>query len=107
MVFRRLTRADVTEITRRELTAAAERAAGAGLRLTWDADAAAALAELGYDPDRGARALRRAVGQQVEDAAAEKLLRGALRRGDTARVRVRNGAVTVEKDADAPSLPSP
>jgi ATP-dependent Clp protease ATP-binding subunit ClpC len=97
IVFRRLTRADIGEIARRELAAAAVRAAAAGINLTWDDAAAEALAEAGYDPDHGARPLRRAVRSRVEDAAAEMLLRGELRPGDTAFVRVRDGHVCVER----------
>ena len=96
VVFRRLTRTDVGEIARRELAKAAGRAATAGLRLSWDEAAAEALADLGYDPDRGAREMRRVVREQVEDPISELLLRGALKSGGVARVTLREGKVCVE-----------
>ena len=44
------------------------------------------LADQGFDPDYGARPLRRTIRAQVEDVAAEQLLSGALQAGDTALV---------------------
>ena len=96
VIFRRLTRADLGEIARRELGRAAERALSAGVRLTWDEPAAEALADLGYDPDRGAREMRRVVREQVEDPLSEMLLRGGLKSG-AARVTLRDGQVCVEE----------
>ena len=97
IVFHRLTREDMGEIARRMLSAAAARAGRAGVRLTYDAAAAAALAAEGADADQGARALRKLIRSRVEDVLAEKLLRGELRSGDAAAVCVRDGAVRVEK----------
>ena len=45
------------------------------------------LADTGYDPDCGARPLRRAICSQLEDRAAEALLNGALSAGDRAEAR--------------------
>ena len=105
IVFRRLGLADLSEIARRELADAAGRAEGAGLRLVWDEDAVEALARLGFDPDRGAREVRRAIRSQVEDAAAEQLVRGALRPGDAAYVTARDGKILVEKAVPSPAAP--
>ena len=56
-----------------------------------------ALAQQGYDPDYGARPLRRKLRQTVEDPLAEMLLSGALQPGDRAKVVLRDGAIQVEK----------
>ncbi|MDR1619463.1 MAG: hypothetical protein LBS18_02195, partial [Clostridiales bacterium] len=40
------------------------------------------LAEAGFDPLYGARPLRRAIQQQVEDSLSEELLSGRLKLGD-------------------------
>ena len=50
-------------------------------------DALDFLADAGYDPDCGARPLRRAICSQLEDRAAEALLNGALSAGDRAEAR--------------------
>ena len=97
VVFRRLTKEDMTALARRALTGAAERAAGAGVALTFTEAAAAALADAGFDPDMGARPLRRALRETVEDPLAELLLRGDLRSGDSAAVTVRDGKIAIDK----------
>ena len=51
----------------------------------------------GFDPDMGARPLRRALRETVEDPLAELLLRGDLRSGDTAEVTARDGKIALDK----------
>ena len=53
-------------------------------------EALEALASQGFDPDYGARPLRRAIRTEVEDMAAEQLLSGALQAGDEALVDVKD-----------------
>ena len=49
-------------------------------------DACARLAEKGYDPDFGARPLRRALSSYIEDPLAENLLSGEFLEGDSIKV---------------------
>ena len=56
-----------------------------------------ALAKDGFDPQYGARPLRRAIQNTVEDAVAEQMLEGQLKSGDTAHVRLKDGKVVIEK----------
>ena len=97
IVFRRLARDDVEAIARRMLEAVAARAAAVGVTLRWSDEAAALLAERGFDESSGARALRGAIRSSVEDAAAELLLDGTLTAGDTTEVTVRDGEITIGK----------
>ena len=60
---------------------------GIGLELT--AAARAFLAEKGYDPQLGARPLRRAIQQLVEDPLSERILWKEFRVGETIVVDVR------------------
>jgi ATP-dependent Clp protease ATP-binding subunit ClpC len=46
---------------------------------------AAKIVEIGYDPTFGARPMRRAVADRVEQVIAKKILEGKLKRGDTFR----------------------
>ena len=98
IVFRRLTLRDMDEITRRALSDAAGRAAGAGVTLRYDDASVAALAAAGFDPEHGARPLRRALRQYVEDPVAELLLRRELHPGDSAVLAVREGMLRIEKE---------
>jgi ATP-dependent Clp protease ATP-binding subunit ClpB len=44
------------------------------------------LAELGYDPDFGARPLKRTIQREVQDPLALKVVAGEVKEGDTIRV---------------------
>ena len=53
------------------------------------------LANRGYDPAYGARPLKRVIQKNVQDPLAEQILAGGVRDGDTVRVSVRDGALTI------------
>ena len=98
LAFAPLTRDDVAEVARRilrNLGKDLEEARGVKL----DASAAAIEALLdagGFDPEMGARPMRRAIGRLVEAPIAELILKGELRRGDVALVEVEDGAIVVD-----------
>ena len=83
IVFTQLGRGEIKSIARRMLSRVGERLKALGVRLTWTDGALDALARLGFDPDYGARPLRRTIRTRVEDPASELLLSGAVRAGDT------------------------
>ncbi|MBX3214495.1 MAG: AAA family ATPase [Labilithrix sp.] len=98
LAFAPLTRDDVGEVARRILRALAQDLEAArGVKL--DASPAAIEALLdsgGFDPEMGARPMRRAIGRLVEAPIAELLLKGELQRGDVALVDVEGGAIVVD-----------
>ena len=57
-----------------------------GVKVEFTEEALKYLAKDGYDPDYGARPLRRALQNQVEDGFAESYLAGGYREGDTVKV---------------------
>ena len=97
IVFRQLTEENIRQIARRMLDVTGARMAQQGITLAADDDAVAELARDGFDPQYGARPLRRAIQSMVEDAVAEKMLEGELKSGDTAHVRLKDGKVVIEK----------
>ena len=97
IVFRQLTEEDIVKIARRMLDNTGKRMAEKGITLAVEDDAVAALAKDGFDPQYGARPLRRVIQNTVEDAVAEQMLEGTLTAGDTAHVRLKDGAVVIEK----------
>jgi len=99
IVFRQLTEENIRQIARRMLDVTGARMAQQGITLAADDDAVAELARDGFDPQYGARPLRRAIQNMVEDAVAEKMLEGQLKSGDTAHVRLRDGKVVIESEA--------
>ena len=95
IVFRRLTREDVTRIASVMTVTVEKRMESLGIKMSISAEALSLLAEKGYDPVYGARPLRRAVRSMLEDPAAEKLLTGELKKGDCAEAGVADGVITL------------
>ena len=97
IVFRQLTEDDIVQIARRMLDVTGKRMAQQGITLQADDEAVAALAKDGFDAQYGARPLRRAIQNVVEDAVAEQMLEGKLTSGDTAHVKLSDNKIVVEK----------
>jgi len=62
--------------------------------LTLDDAARDLLGEAGFDPVYGARPLKRAIQQQIENPLAQKILQGEFVPGDRIRISVRDGQLT-------------
>jgi ATP-dependent Clp protease ATP-binding subunit ClpC len=98
MAFAPLARADVAEVARRLLKQLDEELhAARGVRLDLGEDVVLALLDGGgFDPELGARPMKRAIARMIEAPVAELLLRGELTRGDVAMLGVDAGAITVD-----------
>ena len=95
LVFHPLEQGDLCRIARRLLDETGKRLAGQGVKLDVEEGALALLAREGGSREYGARPLRRAVARLVEDPAADLLLSGQMKKGDTLHVLARAGAVEV------------
>jgi ATP-dependent Clp protease ATP-binding subunit ClpB len=67
------------------------------MQLTLDDKAATLLGEAGFDPVYGARPLKRAIQQQVENPLAQEILKGQFGPGDHIRVTVADDRLTFKK----------
>ena len=67
------------------------------MELTLDDAARDALGEAGFDPVYGARPLKRAIQQQIENPLAQRILAGSYLPGDRIRVGVTKGELTFAK----------
>ena len=86
VVFRPLLKDDLVTIIEYELSKVRKRLVDKGMKLELDAAAKDFLIDKGYNPDFGARPLRRALGQFIEDPLAENLLMGEFKSGDEIQV---------------------
>ena len=82
IVFRALTREDLKAIAEIQLRNLADRLARQDISITFSDEAEEFIAEAGYDPQFGARPLRRAIERLVENALAKRLLEGDFTPGD-------------------------
>ncbi len=97
IVFKSLTREDLKTIVDYELRKVRQRLAGHGLELELTDEAKDFLIEKGYNPDFGARPLRRAIEHHVEDPISEEILRESYKDKNRIVVSVRKG-VNEEKN---------
>jgi len=67
------------------------------VRLQFTEEAKALLAEKGFDPDYGARPLRRAIQRLVENPFSEEMLKGTFEEGDDVVVDAENGEIVFRK----------
>jgi ATP-dependent Clp protease ATP-binding subunit ClpC len=86
IVFRALNMQDITQIVVLELDKVSRRMQEHEIELTATPAALEKLAELGFDPEMGARPLRRVIQQKVEDKLSDQLLAGEF--DDCARIVV-------------------
>ncbi|NOY05196.1 MAG: AAA domain-containing protein, partial [Chlorobi bacterium] len=86
IVFHPLEREHILEIIDISLNKLLERIANLNLSLELTPEAREFLADQGYDPDFGARPLRRAVQTYLEDPLAEEIIRGKFRENSVVRV---------------------
>jgi ATP-dependent Clp protease ATP-binding subunit ClpB len=98
IIFHRLDRAQLHKIVEIQLGRFQNRLARRELRLLVDDRVKDYLAEVGWDPVYGARPLKRAVQQHLENPLAQKLLAGEFVPGDMVRVlRGPNGELKFER----------
>ena len=86
IVFRPLIKDDLYNIIEIELAKVQERLKSRSIELELDRKAKDFLIEKGFNPDFGARPLRRAIGSYIEDPLAEALLGGEFKNGSKVMV---------------------
>jgi len=91
LVFRPLTRPDLRQIVDIQLERLSPRLAEHDLKLETTDAARDLILDRGYDPEYGARPLRRAIVDLIEDPLSEKLLSGEIKAGDSVVLDVVDG----------------
>jgi len=86
VIFHPLTKDDLVKIVDIQLERVAKLMAQRKLTLKVDPEARAYLAEEGYDPDFGARPLKRTIQRELQDPLALKVVSGEIGEGDTVSV---------------------
>jgi ATP-dependent Clp protease ATP-binding subunit ClpC len=102
IVFRQLTREDLKAIVEIELGKLRQRLRGQGLALVLTDEAKAFIINQGFNPDFGARPLRRAIEHLIEDHISEELLRGAYKGQNLVTISVRDGHLYFEGSNQPP-----
>ena len=97
IVFHALTRENISDIATHMLESFRLRAKEQmDLTVRYGKSVVEFVAAKGFDKDYGARPLRRAIQNQIEDALAQELVNGAVKIGDTVKIAVKAGKIYVQ-----------
>lgn len=106
IVFRMLNRPDLEKIVELEAQKLIRRLADKEISLTLSPEVISMLVDKGYDPQYGARPMRRAIERLLEDPIAEAILRGELVAGCMSRAIRPEGTCDIAFAGDKPK-PAP
>ncbi|MFN9968114.1 MAG: ATP-dependent chaperone ClpB [Lysobacteraceae bacterium] len=97
VVFHPLGKEQIREIARIQTAYLAKRLGERQMKFSIDDKALELLGNVGFDPVYGARPLKRAIQQQIENPLAQKILGGEFVAGDTVQVANEGGTLTFRK----------
>jgi ATP-dependent Clp protease ATP-binding subunit ClpB len=97
VVFHPLGESQIADIAKIQLKALEARLSKLDVRVTVSDAALKAVAAAGFDPVYGARPLKRAIQQQIENPLAKELLAGKYAAGDVVKVGATGGEITFAK----------
>ena len=101
VVFHQLTREQLSSIIAIQIRLLRSRLDARGLTLNITAEALEALGDEGYDPQFGARPLKRVIQRRLENPIATGILSGEYEQGDTIKVHEKDGELVFLKAASA------
>ena len=98
IVFHQLTEENIRLIAKNMLATVTKRLEEMDVHLDIQDSAIDLVANAGYDPDYGARPLRRVIQNKIEDTAAEKILDGSIKKGEKVTVSAVDGEIVFEPE---------
>jgi len=97
IVFHSLIKKEIKKILDLMLNEVKELLKEKEIKLELTEEAKDLIAKEGYDPDFGARPLRRAIQRLIENPLSEKILEGKFKQGDTVTVEIKEGSIVLKK----------
>lgn len=92
IVFNQLQKADIEEIAKRMLRSLSKRLASMDITVSFTDAAVSAIADAGFDKVYGARPLRRAIQNKIEDRMSELILEEKIKKGEVCTVDFADGS---------------
>ncbi len=97
IVFHKLTKEDTGKIAEKMLHILQKKLQDMDISMEFTKEAIEAIAEKGYDPNYGARPLRRVIQSQIEDTVSEKMLEGEITANQAYRCSYVDGKFTFDR----------
>lgn len=107
IIFHSLNKNELHQIVKLMTNELRDRVAEQGIKLRVTPAAVDLIATVGYDPEYGARPLRRAIQDKIEDDLSTALIDGQIASGDTVTVGAHQGQITIkvkDKQSTTPKL---
>ncbi len=95
IVFRSLTKTDIMKIVDIQLASLSERLEDRGIKIAFDTAAERYIAENGFDPEFGARPIKRFIQKVVLDKLADRLIRGEIKNGAKIKVTLSGSEIKI------------
>ncbi|QQG42399.1 MAG: AAA family ATPase [Candidatus Giovannonibacteria bacterium] len=105
IIFNSLTPEMLKQIAKIQIMKLARRVSGRGIEILVQKSAEDALAKEGYDPNYGARPLRRLIQNRILNPLAEKIISKEIKEGDVASVEFKNGEFIISAQKLSAPLP--
>lgn len=102
IVFHKLTKPELRQIVQLMTKDIKTRLAELNIELKFTSGVIDLIAEEGFDPEYGARPIRRAIQKKIEDPLSEALLSGEIRFGQKVTIGFQKGKVTIKETKVAP-----
>src|SRR5699024_1742604 len=90
IVFHSLEKRHMKSIVKLMISQVKERMIEQEVNFTITDRAVEKIADEGFDPEYGARPLRRSIQRNIEDLLSEELLKGTIEKGETAKIGLNN-----------------
>ena len=86
VVFKKLSQENITDIVNIQMERLLKRIRDQGIDLKWDKKATSYLAKKAYDPNFGARPLKRVIQKEIINELSKKLLSGEINKEDQLKI---------------------
>ena len=97
IIFNRLGKKEISGIVSLQLKKLADRLSNRNLHLSWDQSVVDMVSEAGFDPDYGARPIKRAIQTMIENPLAVDMLHGRFSDGDSIVLSAPNGRLEIRR----------
>ena len=95
VIFNPLGKEQISSIVELQLEALKKRIQGRGYDLVWDDKVVSYISDVGFDPDFGARPIRRAIQNEIENTLAKEMLAGTLSTSKPIKLTLENDHIKV------------
>ncbi|OQA02873.1 MAG: Chaperone protein ClpB [bacterium ADurb.Bin400] len=97
IIFRPLSKESILEIAKLQLNELITRLSDHKIHLKIDSSVYEWIVERGFNPDFGARPIRKIIADNIEDLLAEEILRESINTGNSVKITVKSDKIAIEK----------